>query len=124
MRKIMVVDDDRDFLEELSEVLQCAGYDVVVVSDSLSVVRVAIQAQPDLILLDLRMPSMCGFEVAVNLKNVAETAKIPIIAITGFAPIEDDSFIKTFCSIKKCLKKPLNPLDVIKEIEWTLNGKK
>ena len=122
-RKIMIVDDDRDFLEELSELLQETGYAVVAVSDSLNVARIAVQTKPDLILLDLRMPSMCGFEVAVSLKNMTETADIPIIAITGFAPIEDDSFVKSFCSVRKCLKKPLNPLDVIKEIEWALNGK-
>ena len=123
-RKIMIIDDDKDFLEEICELLTDAGYEVVTISDSLAVMSTAIQTKPDLILLDLRMPAMCGFEVAVNLKNEAQTSKIPIIAITGFAPIKDYSFVNSFCSIRKCLKKPLNPLDVIKEIEWTLNGKK
>lgn len=124
MKKIMIVDDDRDFLEELEGVLQHAGYETIVVNDSLSAVGLARSTKPDLILLDLRMPSMSGFEVAVNLKLLLETSGIPVIAITGFSKVEDDSFLKSFCAIKKCLKKPLNPLDVIKEIEWTLGEKK
>jgi CheY-like chemotaxis protein len=123
-KKIMIVDDDKDFLEEISELLQYAGYEVIIVNDSLSAMGIARSTKPDLILLDLRMPSMSGFEVAVNLKNFLETCNIPIIAITGYNPISDDSFLKSFCSIRKCLKKPLRPLDVIKEIEWTLAEKK
>jgi CheY-like chemotaxis protein len=120
MKKIMIVDDDKDFLKEIGELLRDAGYGVTIISDSPFVAKFAAREKPDLILLDIRMPTMCGFEVAVNLKNLTETAKIPIIAMTGFTPVEGDSFVKSFCSIKRCLKKPLNPLDIIKEIEWTL----
>ena len=120
----MVVDDDKDFLEELSEVLQQAGYEPIIVADSLSAAGIAKSAKPDLILLDLRMPSMSGIEVAVNLKLLLETSGIPVIAMTAFAYPADDSFIRSYSSIKKCLKKPLNPLNVIKEIEWTLGEEK
>jgi len=124
MKKIMIIDDDRDFLDELGELLNDAGYEALVVNDALSAVGLAISKKPDLILLDLRMPSMSGIEVAVNLKLVLETSNIPVIAMTGFSRAEDNSFLKSFCAIRKCLKKPLNPLDVIKEIEWALGEEK
>ena len=124
MKKIMIVDDDKDFLDELGELLDDAGYETLVVNDALSAVGFAISKKPDLVLLDLRMPYMSGIEVAVNLKLVLETSNIPVIAMTGFSRVEDDEFLKSFCAIRKCLKKPLNPLDVIKEIEWALGKEK
>ena len=123
-KRILVVDDDKGFLEELEEVLDHAGYDVVALNESTSVPATATSVKPDLILLDLRMPSMSGFEVAAGLKQLVEMCNIPVIAMTGFYTIEEKSFLMNFCAIKKCLKKPFNPLDIIKEIEWALSEAK
>jgi len=65
------------------------------------------------------MPAMSGFELAAKLKNLITTSHIPLIAMTGYYTFDERSFLMNICSLKKCLKKPLNPLDVIKEIEWT-----
>ena len=119
-KKIMIVDDDKDFLEELKEVLEDAGYDVTGLSESAAVPAAATTLKPDVIVLDLRMPLMSGFEVASTLRTLTDTWHIPIIAMTGFYTIEEKSFLMNFCAIKKCLKKPFNPLDIIKEIEWAL----
>ena len=119
-KKIMIVDDDKDFLEELKEVLESAGYDVVGLSESTSVPAAVTSHKPDVIILDLRMPLMSGFEVASTLRTLSDAWHIPIIAMTGFYTVEEKSFLMNFCAIKKCLKKPFNPLDIIKEIEWAL----
>ena len=119
-KKILVVDDDKDFLEELGEVLDNAGYDVVPVNESSTVPATVSSIKPDLILLDLRMPTMSGFEVAASLNQQADVCHIPVIAMTGFYTVEEKSFLMNFCAIKKCMKKPFNPLDIIKEIEWAL----
>ncbi len=115
-KRIIIVDDDYDFLEELKDTLSLSGYDIVAVNDSTKVFDLAIKINPDLILLDLKMPVKSGFQVAEELKNFSATERIPIIAMSGFLK---DNNLTTLNSlgIKKCIKKPFYPLDVIVEIE-------
>ena len=116
-KKILIIDDDKDFLGELKELLSRSGYVVIDVNDSTEALTKARSEQPDVILLDLRMRQTSGFEIADGLKRFAETAKIPVIAMTGFYTMKEHSWLMNFCGIQKCLRKPFNPLDVITEIE-------
>jgi len=119
-KKVLIVDDDKEFLEELKEMLAATGYVVTAVGDSVSAVKAARAIIPDVVLLDLRMKQMSGFEVADGLKAYSDTANIPVIAMTGYYTLKEHSWLMNFCGIKKCLKKPFNPLDVIAEIEKVL----
>jgi len=119
-KKVLIVDDDKEFLEELGGILATSGYDVTSVGDSVAAVKAARTTKPDIILLDLRMSMMSGFEVADRLKNFPETATIPIIAMTGFYTLKEHAWLMNFCGIRRCIRKPFNPLDVIAEIENTL----
>jgi DNA-binding response OmpR family regulator len=120
-KKVMIVDDDKEFLEELNETLNLSGYDMVAVNDAGSDVDVAAQTKPDVIILDLKMPKKSGFQLADEIKHLQEIADIPIIAMTGFLK-DDYTPLLNVCGIKKCLKKPFNPLDVIAHIEEALLG--
>lgn len=113
----MVVDDDKEFLEELKEMLIFSGYEVTGINDSTIALKVARVVKPDVILLDLRMRSTSGFEIANGLKSLIETSNIPVIAMTGYYTLKEHSWLINFCGIKRCLKKPFNPLDIIAEIE-------
>lgn len=119
-KKILIVDDDKEFLEELREMLAVTGYEVTSVGDSIAAIRAARVVKPNVILLDLRMKAMSGFEVADKLKGFPETAVIPIIAMTGFYTLKEHAWLMNFCGIKRCMRKPFNPLDVIAEIESVL----
>jgi len=119
-KKILLVDDDKEFLEELKEMLALSGYKVMGVADSVAAVNAARVTKPDAILLDLRMQAMSGFEVADKLKSFPETSLIPIIAMTGFYTLKEHAWLMNFCGIKRCIKKPFNPLDVIAEIEQAI----
>lgn len=55
-KKIMVIDDDKEFLEGLQETLELSGYDLTVVNDSTKVLDITNKTRPDIILLDLKMP--------------------------------------------------------------------
>jgi CheY-like chemotaxis protein len=121
-KRILVVDDDKEFLEELREMLAVTGYEVTSVGDSIAAVKAARVVKPDVILLDLRMKAMSGFEVADRLKGFPETAVIPIIAMTGFYTLKEHAWLMNFCGIRRCIRKPFNPLDVIAEIENVLKG--
>jgi len=120
--RVMVVDDDKEFLEELTQTLQLGGYEVVSVPDSTKAGKIANNTKPDVILLDLKMHRMSGFEVAEELKKFADTVMIPIIGMTGVFIEEEHVPLMEICGIKRCIKKPFNPLDVIAAIETALNG--
>lgn len=118
-KKVMIVDDDKEFLYELEEALVLSGYDLVAVNDSLSALHIAAKITPDVILLDLRMPGKSGFQLADEIRRFSGLEDTPIIAMSGLFKDEYIPFLK-MCGIKKCLKKPFNPLDVIAEIEVAL----
>ena len=119
-KRILIVDDDKEFLQEIRETLHLSGYQVDAVNKASCSVSFAAIRQPDLILLDLKMDGMTGFEVAKGLRQIPETAKIPIIVMSGYFSEQQDCTLFDFFQIKNCLQKPFNPLDVITRIENTL----
>ncbi|OGS46481.1 MAG: hypothetical protein A2539_07765 [Elusimicrobia bacterium RIFOXYD2_FULL_34_15] len=116
-KKIMIVDDDQEFLDEIKEVLTSSGYEVVTINDSSSTFEMVTKVKPDVILLDLNMPTKSGFEVASELKYSLLTKHIPIIAISGYLKDEHYISLMEICGIKKRIEKPINPLDIIAKIE-------
>lgn len=118
-KRIMIIDDDIDFLKELNEVLSLTGYDVVQVSDSEKAVGLIKSERPDLIMLDIKMPKKSGFDIASELKYFSGIIDVPIIAMSAFYK-EDFNYLLSVCGIRKCLKKPFNPLDAIMEIEKSI----
>lgn len=85
---VLIVDDVPDNVAPLHDALDEAGYDVLVALDGETALRRAVQAQPDVILLDAVMPGIDGFEVARRLKAIEATAHIPIIFMTGLTETE------------------------------------
>ncbi len=118
-KKILIVDDDREFLEELQETLSLSGYEMVAVNDAGLALEIVRKTRPDVILLDLKMPAKSGFQVADEIKHFQETSHIPIIAMTGFFK-EDYVPLMGLFGITKCLKKPFLAQEVILEIELAL----
>jgi DNA-binding response OmpR family regulator len=116
----MVVDDDREFLQELTETLQLSGYEVNPIVDACEAFPMAARMKPDLIVLDLKMKGMTGFEVANKLKNFTTTSAIPIIAMSGYFTASEDDTLLSFFEINNYLRKPFNPLDIITKIETAL----
>ena len=85
---VLIVDDVPDNLAVLHDALDAAGYTVLVATDGASALQRALQADPDIVLLDAVMPGMDGFEVARRLKAGPETAHIPIVFMTGLTDTE------------------------------------
>jgi PAS domain S-box-containing protein len=81
--KVLVVDDDRDTRDLLQTALEQRGFSVVLTSSGKRALTLARQERPNLILLDLKLPGMDGYEVLQRLKNMSETAEIPVVIITG-----------------------------------------
>ncbi|MFZ1946613.1 MAG: response regulator [bacterium] len=115
--KIVIVDDDEDLLEELSEILASEGCAVEPMSDSLAAASAIRQSQPDLVLLDVRMRGKDGFEVAAELAGEPETADIPIIVMSGFYTSEERGALEKIPGVQEVLLKPFSCEDVISRVD-------
>ena len=82
-KKILVVDDEPDAVGLLSIRLKSNGYDVISALDGKSCLKKAVEEKPDLIILDILMPKINGFEVCKRLKERDETKDIPVIMLTA-----------------------------------------
>jgi DNA-binding response OmpR family regulator len=83
MHKILVIEDDRKLAIAVGARLRASGYEVIMACDALMGVTVAARQKPDLILLDIAMPLGGGFSVAERLRNIVDTAALPIVFMTA-----------------------------------------
>ena len=89
MSKILIVEDNEMNRDMLSRRLERKGYDVVMAEDGKKGVDMSKSENPDLILMDLSLPVMDGWEATSNIKGNEETKKIPIIVLTAHAMAGD-----------------------------------
>jgi EAL domain-containing protein (putative c-di-GMP-specific phosphodiesterase class I)/DNA-binding response OmpR family regulator len=87
--RILIVDDDEDILLIVQTILANAGYSVLVARNGREGVDLALESRPDLILLDVMMPELSGWEVCTTLKNAPETRQTPIAMMTVKSEIRD-----------------------------------
>lgn len=86
---IMLIDDNVDALEAMTMTLETLGHTVVTASDGQSAVEQAASVRPDVVLLDLGMPAMDGFETARRLREIPELRHARLVALTGFGQPDD-----------------------------------
>lgn len=84
MKTILVIEDNENLRENACELLELKGYSTIVAANGKFGIELAIEAKPDLILCDVRMPEMDGFEVINTLKANPATARIPFFFLTAF----------------------------------------
>ena len=81
--KILIVDDEPDIVEFLQYNLEKSGFDTVSALNGKDAIKIAIEQVPDLILLDIMMPVMDGFEFLTNLRLRADAADVPVLVLTA-----------------------------------------
>lgn len=122
-KKILVVDDDEKIRLFVKIILEKRGYEVVCVSSGLAAFQVLYEDRPDLILLDVMMPGMNGYEVLKKLKADDSTREIPVIMLTALGMGED--FQKAVSNgVDWYIVKPFNSRQLISRVEFLLTGKK
>lgn len=89
MAKILLVEDNEMNRDSLSRLLARRGFDMVFAEDGEEAVRIAQEALPDLILMDISLPRMDGYEATRLLRGMETTRAIPIIALTAHAMTSD-----------------------------------
>lgn len=118
---ILLVDDYPDALETWGVFLEMQGYDVLTAANGQEAVDRAVSEHPDLIIMDLSLPVVSGFEAARRLRAMPETARIPLIAATGYsaaAQIED----ARRAGFEVVLVKPCDPDELMNEITRLLDS--
>lgn len=114
---LMIIDDDVEFLDELSELLALSGYEVSSFADGNEALKAVLLSKPDFILLDLNMPSINGFDFTRRIRDIPQCKDIPIAIMTGFySEDEIEGFLKKY-NIKYVFQKPLIPQDILLTIE-------
>lgn len=83
MKKILIVDDEPDFAEMIKMRLEANEFELIIAYDGMDGVEKALREKPDLILLDVMMPGMDGFEVLRRLKRGVETRDTPVVMLTA-----------------------------------------
>lgn len=87
--KVLLVDDEPDILRLLSFALQAEGYQVITALNGLDALKYVRQERPDIVILDVMMPGMDGFEVCNELRSKPETAGLPIIMLSALGQVAD-----------------------------------
>ncbi|NCO34777.1 MAG: two-component system response regulator [Armatimonadetes bacterium CG2_30_59_28] len=111
-QKILAVDDEKHIVRLIQVNLERAGYQVVTAFDGVEALKKVSEENPDLIVLDVMMPQMDGFETLKNLKANPQTRDIPVIMLTAKA--QDADVFRGWQSGVDCyLTKPFNPLELL-----------
>lgn len=118
-KKILLIDDEEDLVEELGLCLEGTGYEVVISHDGQEGLEKVRREKPDLILLDVFMPEVNGFQVCHDLKKDPATQSIPIIILTAMAQEKDKSWGKE-CGADEYITKPCEMGELLSKIKRLL----
>ena len=119
--KILLIDDDPDFVQVTCRVLQSRPYQVVVAIDGADGLRKMRAEKPDLVLLDIMMPEKDGFIVADEISRDPVISSIPILALTSFSESLGQPFP---FKVSEYLQKTIEPDALLGKIEKHLNPPK
>lgn len=111
----LVVDDSPDITEMLAAVLRFSGYDVSTAYSAADALGIAREKRFDVIVSDIGMPEMDGYEMARALRALPEYTAVPMIAVTGFA-MYDDRDRALEAGFNTHLSKPINPSELMQTI--------
>jgi two-component system cell cycle response regulator DivK len=119
---ILIVDDYADALDVWDLYFKAAGFTVLTAGDGLTAVQQALAALPDIIVLDLELPGLSGFEVAETIRAQPSTSAIPLIAATGYSQARqhDQARAVGFDSV---VVKPCEPQVLLAEVRRLLADK-
>ena len=115
-RKILLVDDSETVLQMEQMILAKSSYELILARDGEEGVAKALTTQPDLILMDVVMPKMNGFEAMKQLRENAQTRSVPIVMVTSKAEAESmEAGYQTGCS--DYIIKPIDHLELMTKVK-------
>src|SRR5258705_5828938 len=90
-KRILVIEDTEDNRQIIRDLLTSVGYELIEAVDGLEGVATAEREQPDLILMDIQLPGIDGYEATRRIRKIPALAKVPILAVTSYAPSRDQA---------------------------------
>jgi len=118
--KILIVDDDVETLRLVGLMLQRQGYEIAAASNGTQAIAMAQSELPDLIVLDIMMPDMDGYQVTKQLRGMSETSSTPILMFTAKSQV-DDKVAGYDAGVDDYLTKPVHPAELVAHIKALLS---
>jgi DNA-binding response OmpR family regulator len=115
-KKVLLIDDEEEMAEMVSMSLTAAGYEMATAITSQEGLEKAKAEKPDVILLDIMMPEMDGYEICRRLKNHEETKNIPVVFFTALCTPDLEGEVVQ-CGGCGCIVKPFEPKEIIEKIK-------
>ena len=115
-KKILIVEDNEQNLYLATFLLEQSGYEVISALNGLEAIERTRAEKPDLILMDIQLPEMNGYEATKKIKNIAEINHIPIVAVTSYAMAGDREKALAIGCVGY-IEKPFDPETFVSEIE-------
>ena len=113
--KILIIEDNEQNLYLTTFILEKSGYEIIQAREGGEGARLAAEAEPDLILLDIQLPGMDGYAVAKALRSNPALAGVPIVAVTSYAMAGDrERILAAGCT--GYIEKPINPATFVAQV--------
>jgi len=119
-KRILIVEDQEDNRTILRDVLSTVGYELIEALNGKDGVRLAQSERPDLILMDIQLPEMDGYEATQQIKSIAELKTIPIIAVTSYALSGDEAKARA-AGCDGYIAKPFSPRELLAKVRKYLS---
>jgi two-component system cell cycle response regulator DivK len=121
---VLLVEDDSDGRRMYAQWLRQAGFAVDQAHNGLQALERAFESVPDVVVTDLNIPGIDGFELTRRLKHDPRTSRIPVIAVTGYAAFQADPGRAARAGCDAVLEKPCSPEDLEAAIRRLINGRR
>ncbi len=119
MARILVVDDNADVRLALATILEDAGHEIIEAEDGEQVFDLVVSESPELVLLDVMMPRVSGFDALATLKADTRTSQVPVIMVTAKGRPEDMAMARSLGAVEY-ITKPWADGDVELRVDWAL----
>ena len=121
-RKVVYIEDEQEMIDLVRLILARKGYEVIGASGGREGLDLARRILPDVVLLDLMMPDMDGWEVYQQMKADATTRQIPVIVVTAKAQNIDKVLGLHIAKVEDYISKPFSPKELLDSLERVLAG--
>ena len=114
-KRILVVEDTEDNRQIIRDLMTSAGYELIEAVDGIEGVAAAEREKPDLILMDIQLPGIDGYEATRRIRMLPELAKVPIIAVTSYALSGDEAKTRA-AGCDGYVAKPFSPRQLLAKV--------
>ncbi|SFC84877.1 response regulator [Algibacter pectinivorans] len=122
MVTVLIIEDNEQNMYMLAYLLENSGYKVVKAYDGVTGLKLAYNNQPDIILIDIQLPDMDGYEICVKLRNTGLPTHTTIIAVSSYA-MDADKEKAIEVGVDAYIEKPINPDTFVTQMNSIYNAK-